>query len=167
MNQEYPSLDGIAPSWADVKVTFSVFGDSAGAILQTIDIAGIKTGQKLEVGEQMGTSGGRVMRVTTGSSKNEASMTLYKSGARKLKKALVAVAPTRGNQKLISIPRFDILVQYTPPGESEIYVQKIKGCRYAGNDREMKEGNEADKEEIPLIVMEIVDIIDVEEVVLL
>ena len=164
MNQEYPSVDGIAPSWADIQATFTISG---GDLLQMSDIAGIKWSRKVEVGEQRGTSGGRVMARTTGQASYEASATLYRSGLRKLIKALVKKADSRGNQKVIGTLAFDILVQHTPPGESEIYTTKIKGCRYLGDSDDMKEGNEADKVEVTLNPIEIANIIDGNEVVLL
>lgn len=164
MNQAYPSINDIAPSWADIGITFTVGGGDA---LDMMDIAAIKWSRKVEVGDQRGTSGGRVMARTTGQGSQEASATLYRSGLRKLLKSLMSKAPTRGNQKVISVVAFDILIQHTPPGETEIYTTKIKGCRYLGDSDDMKEGNEADKLEITLNPIEIAQIIDGQEVVLL
>jgi hypothetical protein len=163
-NQAYPSINDVAPSWADIQTTFSVSG---GDLLEMIDYSGIKWSRKVEVGEQRGASGGRVMARTTGQGSNEASATFYRSGLRKLLKALVKNAQTRGNQKIISGVGFDILIQHTPQGEDEIYTTKLKGCRYLGDSDDMKEGNEADKIEVTLNPIEIVQIIDGEEVVLL
>ncbi len=164
VQQSYPSVNDIAPSWADIGVTFTVGGGDA---LDMMDIAGIKWSRKVETGDQRGASGGRVMARTTGQGSQEASATLYRSGLRKLLKSIVAKAPTRGNQKVISGVAFDILIQHTPPGETEIYTTKIKGCRYLGDSDDMKEGNEADKLEVTLNPIEIVQIIDGQEVVLL
>lgn len=164
INQAYPSIDGIASSWADIQVTTIVNG---GALIETTDIAGIKTADKMEVGRQQGTSGGRTMKRTQGSATYEASMTLYRSGHRQLLKALKEQAPTRGNQKVVGVVAFDILIQHTPIGEEEIYTRKLKGCRYAGSSHDNKEGNDADQVEVTLDVLEIVDIIDGEEVILL
>jgi|SRR5579859_2398543 len=164
MNQAYPTVDGIAPSWADIGVSFTVGG---GDLLEMVDIQGIKTGRKVEVGEQRGASGGRVMARTTGQGSQEASMTLYRSGLRKLIKSLMKNAPTRGNEVIIGVVAFDILIQHTPPGETEIYTTKITGCRYLGDADDMKEGNEADKIEITLNPIKVAQIIDGKEVVLL
>lgn len=167
-NQAYPTLDDIEPSWADIAVNFAVSG---GSLIEMADIAAIKTGSKVEVGERRGASGGRVMARTTGSSSYESSATLYRSGLRKLLRGLVSRAKTlgytRGNQVIISRVSFDIIIQHTPPGETEIYEQHIKGCRYLGKSDDMKEGNDADKIEITLNPIEIADIIDGQEVVLL
>ncbi len=163
-NQAYPSLNDIEPSWADIATTFTIFG---GEIIEMADIAGVKWSRKVEVGMRKGASGGRVMARTTGEASQEASATLYRSGLRRLIKGLMSKAPTRGNQKLISLVAFDIMIQHTPVGEAEIYVTKIKGCRYLGDSDDMKEGNEADKVEVTLNPIEIVQIIGGEEVALL
>jgi hypothetical protein len=164
INQAYPSLNDFDPSYADIAVTFTVFG---GDLIDMADISGIKWSRKVEVGERRGASGGRVMARTTGSGSQEASATLYRSGLRKLIKGLVSKAPSRGNQKLISLVAFDIMIQHTPPGEVEIYQTKIKGCRYLGDADDMKEGPDADQVEVTLNPIEIVNIINGEEVVLL
>jgi len=161
-NQALPSINDIEPSWADISATFCVDGGQA---LNTIDFAAIKTSRKGEVGERKG-PGGRTMARTSGDAKNEASVVLYRSSLRRLIRALMAKAPTRGNQVIIGLVTFDILICHTPPGETEIYKRKIKGCRYMGESIDDKEGNDADKIEVSLSVAEIVDIIDDKEVVL-
>lgn len=167
-NQAYPSLNDIEPSWADISVNFAVSG---GAALDMGDIASLKWSRKVEVGERRGASGGRVMARTTGQGSQEASATLYRSGVRKLIKGLMAQAQTqglvRGNQVLISLVSFDITIQHTPPGETEIYETHIKGCRYLGDSDDMKEGTDADKLELTLNPIEIANIIGGKEVVLL
>lgn len=164
VNQAYPSLNDIEPSWADIKATFTVFD---GDVLEMVDFASIKFGDKVEVGDRRGASGGRRMARTTGSRSEEASASLYRSGHRRLVKSLASKAPTRGNQKLISLVGFDILIQHTPPGEVEIYTVKIKGCRLLGRDFDFKEGNDADQVAIALNPIEIVEIIDGSEIVLI
>ena len=163
-NQAYPSLNDIDPSWADIGVTFTVFG---GALIDMADIAGLKWSRKVEVGERRGASGGRVMARTTGQGSQEASATLYRGGLRRLIKGLASKAPLRGNQRRIALVAFDIMIQHTPPGETEIYQTKIKGCRYLGDSDDMKEGNEADKIEVTLNPIEIVQIVNGEEIVLI
>lgn len=164
VNQAYPSLNGIEPSWADITCTFTISG---GVLIEMDAIAALKWSRKVEVGERRGASGGRVMARTLGQGSQEASGTLYRSGVRQLIKGLVAQAPTRGNQAVISVVAFDVLVQHTPFGETEIYQSKLKGCRYLGDADDMKEGNDADKIEITLNPIEIVNIIAGVEVVLL
>lgn len=164
INSAYPSLNDVAPSWADISATFTVTGGEA---LEMADFAGISFSRSVEVGTLKGASGGRPMARTTGEVSYEASATLYRAALRKLHRALMAQAPTRGNQKLISHVSFDILIQHSPPGESDIYVTKIKGCRYLGESDDMAEGVDADQIEITLNPIEIVHIIDGEEVALI
>lgn len=164
MNQAYPSLNDIEPSWADISVTAQVIGVS---LLSIADIAAIKWSRKNEVGEKRGASGGRVMSRTTGQGSQEATATLYRSGKRNLITALAAVAPQRGNQSLISLVSFDIIIQHTPPGSFDIFEVWLKGCRYLGDSDDMKEGFDPDKVEITLNPIEIADVIDGQEIVLL
>lgn len=162
--QEYPTLNDYAPSWADIITSFQVYG---GQLLNTIDYKSLNWGSTVEVGEQRGASGGRVMKRTRGQVSHEASAEMYRSGHRRLLRALMEKAPTRGNQVLVSLVAFDILIQHTPPGESDIYVTKIKGCRLLGHNAAFGEGSDADVIPVTLNPMEVVNIIDTKEVVLL
>jgi len=162
MNQLYPALNDFEPSWADIAVTTTVYD---GALLENTDISAISWGSTVEVGER--TSGGRVMARTQGSVSYEASMTLYRGGYRRLLKALAEVAPTRGNQKLVSLVGFDVLIQHTPIGETEIYQTKIKGCRLLSSSNDNGEGNDPDKVEISLNPLEVVQIIDGAEIAMI
>lgn len=165
MNQSYPSVNDRETSWSDIAMALTISG---GQLLDTIDFAGIKWGRKVEVGERRGPSGGRVMARTTGSGSQEASASIYRTSyLKKLLPALMAVAPTRGNQRLISLVVFDILVQHTPIGSDDIFTTKIKGCRMLGDSDDMKEGNDPDKLELTLSTLEVANIIDGQEVVLI
>lgn len=168
VNQAFPSLQDVEPSWADVAITATVGG---GALLAMADIAALKWSDKVEVGQRRGTSGGRVMARTNGSVDYEASGTFYRAGHRRLIKALMAQAvvagAVRGNQRLVSLVGFDIMIQHTPLGETEIYQVKLKGCRLLGRSHDMKEGNDADQIELQLNPIEIVEIVGGVEVVLL
>lgn len=162
--QSFPSINDIACSWADIAVTFTVAG---GLTLAVEDVAAIKWSRKVEVGEQVGTSGGRVMARTSGKISYEASASFYRSGLSKLEDALAAVAPQRGNQRIISAVGFDILIQHTPLNSSAIFTSKIKGCRYLGDNDDNKEGTDADQIEVTLNPIEIVRIKNGVEIVLL
>lgn len=164
VNQAYPTLNGIEPSWADVAFNFSIPG---GSQIDMADIAALKWSRKVDVGEKRGASGGRVMARTTGQSSYEASATLYRSGMETLLSALSDIAPTRGTQSLIALVSFDILVQHTPPNSTDIFQVKIKGCRYLGDSDDMKEGVDPDKIEVTLNPIEIANIIDGFEIVML
>lgn len=160
----YANGQEIEPSWADISITITPYG---APITEIIEISGISWGRTVEIGERRGTSGGRVTARTTGSATFEASATFYRSGYRKLLKALAEVAPTRGNQVQVGLVGFDILVQHTPPGETEIYTTKIKGCRLVGDSSDMAEGSDADTLEVTLNPIEVVQIINEQEIVLL
>jgi hypothetical protein len=164
MSVAFPTVNGIAPSWADIETTFSVLG---GGILDTEDYSAINFSDTLEIGNRKGASGGRVKKRTTGSVDQEASLTMYQAGAKALHRALMQAAPLRAGQRAIGLVAFNILVQLTPPGETEIYTIEIRGCRVAGRTWAMAEGTDANVVEVPLSVAQIVELIDGEEVVLL
>lgn len=163
-NQEYPVLDGNAVSWADIVVKSEIFD---GPLVDVKDIAALNTSGTVEIGEQRGASGGRVTRRTTGQVSYEASMTLYASGWQTMLANLSSVAPDRGNQKVISLVHFNLQVQWTPEGATEIQEKIIKGCRVTGVTRNGAEGTDADQVEVALNPIEIVDVIDGVEHVML
>jgi hypothetical protein len=162
-NTDFPVLDGIAPSWADIKVTLS---GSGLVLLDMRDIAAINTGRTVEVGEQRAPSG-QVIKTTSGSLSSEASWTLYRSGFQKMLRTLGAAAPVRGNQRLVSLVHFNIQIMHTPPGDVEIYERRIKGCRYLTDGLNGAEGTDADKVEISLHTKQIADVIEGVEYVML
>jgi hypothetical protein len=154
----YPILDGIAPSWADIKVRAS--GDGV-PLIEMGDIQSISTGTTVEVGEQR--EGGVLIKRTTGSVSLEASWTLYASGYQKFLRGLRAKMPVRNGQRLISLVSFNIVVQWTPPGSTEILEYRIKGCRGLGRKMDSSEGTDAQLVELPLSPMQICDVVDDEE----
>lgn len=161
---DYPILDGVTPSWADIVVRATPYG---GSLIETKDIAAINTSRSVEVGEQRGTSGGIVTKRTTGAASQEASWTLYYSGYHQLMRALVDLAPQRGNQYRISLVHFDIQMQWTPYGADDIFERRLQGVRVVGDTINPAEGTEAQQVEVPLSVIRIVDVIDGKEIVLL
>lgn len=165
LNNEFPVLDGIVPSWADIIVKITPNG---APVLSVKDIQAINSGVSVEVGEQRGASGGRVIKRTTGSVSYEASMTLYRDGYQKLLRGLNVAAESsqlvRGNQRAISLVHFGIQVQHTPPGSVEIFEYRIKGCRLLGRNLNGTEGTDADVVEVALNPLEIVDMIDGKEI---
>lgn len=164
-SNEFPLLDGFAPSWGDLSCTLT---PSGAPLLEMIDIKSIKTTMSLDVGEQRGATGGRLYAVTTGSAKDEAEMELYYSGFVKMLRGLRGLAPlVRGNQRALSLVRFGIVYQFTPPGSTEIYEVRIKGCRYTGRDHAPAEGPDAVTASVKLNPMQICDVVDGEEMVLL
>jgi hypothetical protein len=160
---EYPVLDGVAPSWADIEVRIAQPG--GGVLIEMGDIVSISSGCTVEVGRQK--EGGRTIKRTAGDSSEEANIVLYLSGYQKLLRGLKAAAPKRGNQRRLSLVSFNILQIWTPFGTSEIFERRIKGCRILGNASDNSEGTDAARIEIPLDPMQVVDVIDGEECVLL
>lgn len=168
LNNAYPILNGIAPSWADIVVKVTPYG---GALFTTKDIAAINTSRTVEVGEKRGASGGQVIATTTGAESSEGSITFYRSGFQQALRNLIVIAEAnglvRGNQVAISLVHFDIQVQHTPPGSVEIFDRRLRGCRFTGDTMNAAEGTDAQQVEVPLHIKKIVDMIDGKEVVLL
>jgi hypothetical protein len=144
MSDEFPTLNEVAPSWADITVSFPVYG---GETVITPDIAAMKWSDKVEVGLVRGTNGGRKSKRTTGQYDCDASVTFYREGWRTFRKILAA------KDKKISLVGFDFIIQHTPPGSTEIFNVKISGCRVMGRSSDMSESSDADKIEIPLNAM--------------
>jgi hypothetical protein len=161
-NNEYPVLDGVSPSWADVIMKASAPGVP---VLEMKWIKAINTGASVEVGEQK--AGGRVMKTTSGSSKHEASITIYREGWNIWLRNIEPIAPKRGNQVIYSLVHFGVQVQHTPPGSIEIFEYRLKGCRIIGRTLNGSEGNDPDVVELPLHIKEVVDVIDGKEYVIL
>jgi len=158
MAGEYPTLNEVEPSWADVRISIPIYN---GPTVKTPDIAGIKVSDKLDIGVVRGASGGKKRKRTTGQLDDEASITFYMSGWRAHRDALASVAPLNdAGQKQIGLVGFDIIYQYTPPGSVDIFTIKVAGCRVAGRSFEGAEGPDAAKVEIPLSIMGIEEIAD-------
>jgi hypothetical protein len=164
INQSFPSVNGIEPSWSDINATAIVDG---GPLVFMSAISAIKWSRKVEVGVRRGASGGRVMARTTGEGSQEASCTFYRSGLRDFITSLIPFAPMRANQAAISLVSFDVMIQHTPPGELTIYETKLAGCRYLGDSDDMKEGSDPDHIEVSLNPIYVANIINGIEVVLL
>jgi len=105
----------------------------------------------VEVGVVRGTSGGRKRKRTTGQADSECTVTFYKTGWKRFRTVLAAKNPK------ISLVGFDILIQHTPPGSTEIHNVKIVGCRVLGRSADMAEGADPDKIEVtvnPMLIEE-------------
>jgi hypothetical protein len=155
-NQDYPLVNQIVPSWADISVKATPTG---GALITMNDIASVKRERTVTVGEQQGASGGRVMARTTGSVKYTFSWTLYRSGHSLLLENLAPIAPKRGIQARISLVHFNVQVQHMPPGSVRPYEWRAKGVRVLGDSADAGEGDDADKVEVPCSTIEVVDVI--------
>ena len=163
-NQAFPLLNGVAQSWSDIGITLQLHD---GPQKIDLDFADLKHESLVEVGEMYGVSGGRIMRRTTGRVKDTASMTLYVGSADTFEETLCDVAPTRGDEHLISLVYFDIIVQHTPPGATDIRKIEILGCRWIKRAEAYAEGVDPDKSEIDLSIAKIVKTINGKKSVLL
>jgi hypothetical protein len=164
VNEDFPVFDGITPSWADVQITAK---SGSGPLIGMSEIKSINTGTAVSFGEQQGTSGGRVMKRTTGSQKLTASMTMYRSGYQKFTRALIPFAKSRGNQVLLATAHFNITYLFTPFNDVEIYETRLSGCKMAGRDLNAQEGDDPNTVDVPLSVAQIADITDGKELVML
>jgi hypothetical protein len=163
-NNDYPVLDGISPSWADVVVRLSAEGSP---ILECKDIKSINTNRSVDLGEQK--AGGRVKKRTAGDGKQDASMTVYYDSYLKLMRALKASpkCPRRGNIALVRYVHFGINYAYTPVGSDEIFERRIKGCCVISDPINGSEGTDATTVDLGLSAIEITQVIDGEEVALI
>lgn len=157
------SLNGVAPSWADVETTVNVSGGQTKA---DIDWKALNWESSVKRGVQK--RGGKVVAKTTGELENTASGTLYKPGLRALMRILAEVAPRdAAGRPQISKARFDIVIKHSGEDDANIYVSKLLGCSLDKNAQKSAEGPDADEAEVDLNPMEIVDEIDGQDVVLL
>jgi hypothetical protein len=145
---KYPRFDEIAPSWADVEFTASVTG---GILLPMDQIAAVNTGVAVEIGEQEN------LKRTTGKIANEASITVYLDGYQALIDALSEIGLARDNQIVIGLVKMQLMFQFSVFGNSKIYETRIKGARLKGRTKNIAEGTEPAKVEIPLSVRQVVD----------
>lgn len=168
MGSSYPTLDGFAQSWADIVVTASPYG---GGQINVEDISDISCERTVETGEQRKT-GGDLVATTVGSAKYTAKSTFYASGYEALldelaKQAIAMGRVTAGGEAQVSLVRFDILIQHTVIGTTDIRKKEIMGCRIIKDAFSGSEGNDPDKLEIDLHPMRIVYTVKGKRIVLL
>lgn len=161
VDQSFPSLNDFEPGWADVTCKASI---DKGKLLDMEDMAALKWSRKVDVG--MRKRRGRPFARTYGSSGFEASMTLYRGCRRKFIEGLMEKAPTRGDEVLIGLVSFDLVIQHSPIGAAKIDIVKILGCRYLGDANDLKEGDDPDQLEITLNPLKIVEVINGKNVLL-
>jgi len=166
-NNEYPLLDGFAPSWADCTLKIQPSGV---ALVTARDMKSINSGSTVEVGTQM--AGGRPRQTTVGAVSHEGSFTLYLTGAqifeRALKDAAVAAGYVRdGGVVQLSLVQFQIDYVFTPPGTTAIFERRMKGCRLLSDAEAPAEGTDATTVDYKVFVTERVKIVDGVECALL
>lgn len=164
LNNEYPVIDGIAPSWSDIIIKISPKG---APLISATQIKSIKRSRKVTVGEQRGATGGNVIKTTTGVVAYELSAEFYRDGWNEFLEKLVDLAPQRGNQRAISLVHFGVQVQHTPIGSTRILEWRAKGVRTLTDEHAAAEGSEADTVPVTFHAKQIADMIKGKEVVML
>lgn len=157
---EFPVLNGISPSWADIQVRVSPLG---GNLIEMGDIKAINSSWTVEEGQQK--EGGRLIKRTGGDVSFEASWTLYASGYRKLLDSLVTLAPLRNGQRRIALVFFGVNIQWTPFGSTQIFERRIKGSRLLSSSVDSAEGTDATAFEMSLSPIEVCDVLNGVEIV--
>jgi len=164
INQEYPLIDGIAPSWSDISIRFTPTG---APVIKSSQIRSIKRGRKVTVGYQRGATGGQIVKRTTGSVEYSLEIEFYRDGWNEFLEKIVDLAPSRGNQRAISLVHFGVQVQHTPVGSARIFEWRAKSVRMLSDEHAASEGNDADVVPCTLDALQIVDMIKGKEVVML
>lgn len=161
VQQALPTIAGVAVSWANVQLTTDIIN---GPLVKVVDFASIDFGVKIEIGEQKGATGGRVMRHTSGEEKlDDAKITFYRSGLRDLKRKMMQspFAIRRGKQVVIGFVPLNLRCAYTPIEEpSEIYIHILKGCRINMESLKSAEGSDPSKVDVGMKPKGLVEIID-------
>jgi hypothetical protein len=148
--EEYPTLQGDAPSWADIETDHIIYD---GEIVSTKDYQAINWGRTVEVGELRGASGGRVRRRTRGQVSYELTITYYKDGARRMRDGLAATATAKGlvdaqGRPQISRVPFDVLCKHSVDGDPRIHKMLAQGLRWLGETGASTEGVDAETVEV-------------------
>jgi len=152
-HNEYPIYNARACSWADATVTCI---QSDIPLFTLADIKAINTGSSVERGKVI--RGGRVVQLTSGVSTLSASLTFYEAGYDTFITNLSAVAPLRQGYRVLSQVIFGLKFYYTPVGDEKIYGVSLVGCSIDGRDRNGAEGSDPSEVEVPLSVLDVVDI---------
>lgn len=160
-----PTLNGVAPSWAEFEATANVNGGTS------LTLGGLKSltwESAIARGEQRGASGGRVIKRTTGAKTDTASCEFYQDGLRELQRQLVAVAPKdSAGRPMLSKVSFDIVVKHAVDTDADIFVTKILGCHLDKLSGNHAEGTDPNVIGVDLNPIEIVEVIDGQDTVLL
>jgi hypothetical protein len=142
---DYPTLNGVAQSWADLTITIDVYG---AAQIDAEDVKDISWKRSVERGEQRKT-GGQLRARTAGQASYECTITFYASGYHKLIAALGAAAVAGGyvdstGAAQLSKVGWSTLVQHAPEGVDKPRKVSIQGCSLDEDGSDMSEGTDAD-----------------------
>ena len=158
--EQYPTLNGIAQSWADIAVTGLIVD---GPVLDLEDIVDISWERTVDIGEQK-TPAGVIVARTTGAPSYTAKLTLYASGKRKLETGLADTAAakgfTRGGALQVALVAFNISIDHTLAGETAIRKARIEGARIKKDSADHKQGTDPDQSPVELSIVRVVTIDD-------
>jgi len=165
-NNDYPLMDGFAPSWADISA--SIYGEDLDILVK--HLKSVSGGSTLEPGTQL--LGGRPYATSVGSSSHEGKLSLYAIGAqifmRGLKNAAVAKGFVRdGGIVQVGLVHFDLDYRFTPPGTSSIFERSLRGCRLVGISEAPAEGSDPLVIEYTLSVTDRTEMVDGVQVALI
>lgn len=163
--QQFPTMNGVSPSWAEVQGTVNIAG---GPSLPNIDWKAFSWDSNVERGEQRG-PGGRVRARTTGKPNHTASATVYQSGLLTLVRALIPFAPkdSAGRPQLSKV-KFDLVLKWSVNNDPDIIERRFKGCSLDKDAGSADDGSvDPTAIDIDLNPLEITMVVDGQEVVLL
>lgn len=130
--REVPLINGVEPSWANLKVSISGFTESAITAINYEDD---------QVIENIYGAGQQPVGRGYGNITSKASMTMHRS-------AVEAMRKSSGTGRLQDIAPFDIVVCFIPINGSTIITHKIRNCQFLKDGLNLKQGDT--KEEVVL-----------------
>ena len=153
------TINGRAVSWSEIKITANVQG---GFSMPQIDVKAINYETKIDIGEQRGASGGRVMKRTTGAASNSGSATFYRDGLRDLKKVIAPVALAAGfvnseGHAQLSLVKFDLVVVHDWADDPEIHQMDLIACQLFKDGGKFEEGTDAETVDVDLNPLRIIE----------
>ena len=154
---DYSTLSTQATSWPDFIPTIVIHD---GETLEDIDVSSLSWGATRSRGQQ--SKHGRKYAVTRGSTAYSGSMSLYDTGWRALRPALLAVAASK-NITLQDV-RFDIIGKRKPVDSNVVETVKLENCLIDEVSADYSEGDDPDQVSLTLNVGNIVQIEDGTEV---
>jgi hypothetical protein len=141
----YPNINGVAPDWAQIRVSISDHG-------RTLGLKGIDYSDKMSR-EKVRGEGALPMELTEGEYDAECSLTMNFREARKLQDSLRAKADSLG------IPlynlAFSITVLYRLDSGAQLIQDTIEGCKIQSFENSHEQGSKGLEVKIPVDCMRI------------
>lgn len=132
MNEIVPLINGVAYSWADIKVVING--------IQIMGITAIEYSDKQEIANHYGAGRYPVSR-------GKGRITCEAKISIEMKEVLAAQG---SNSRLQDIAPFDVQVSYLPEGGKVVH-DVIRNCQFTENSRKWKEGDTNQVVELPLM----------------